>query len=178
MFRYLSLFLLAVVACPVAFAAPAHEHGVANLDIVIDGHKLLINLESPLHNLVGFEHPPNNDQQRAALQKMDSSLRDGLALFKPSIEAACTLTGVKVDQPFANENENDRAKQPEHQHTRQHADARSAWEFSCARPQALKQLDVLLFDSFSGMHRIKVQMATPNRQSSTVLTKSKRHIDF
>lgn len=36
----------------------AHEHGVAQLNLVLEGEKLLIELASPGVNIVGFEHAP------------------------------------------------------------------------------------------------------------------------
>ena len=165
-------FMFATANCSLAFAAPAHEHGVANLDVVIEGNKLQVNLSSPLHNLVGFEHAPRNDQQRAALVEMDAALLNALVLLRPSPEAGCTLADVRVDQPFSQQDKT--AKHAGHQH----ADAQAVWSFVCTHPERLRQLEVLFFERFPGMQRIKVQSATPRGQSSAVLTPSRRRLNF
>lgn len=40
----------------------AHVHGVAELNIVADGHHLELMLKSPAMNIVGFEHKPSNEK--------------------------------------------------------------------------------------------------------------------
>ena len=35
-----------------------HEHGVASLNLVVDGNLVSLELDSPAANLVGFEHTP------------------------------------------------------------------------------------------------------------------------
>ena len=42
----------------------AHVHGEAELNIVIEGRELLMELESPSFNLVGFEHEPQSLNQQ------------------------------------------------------------------------------------------------------------------
>jgi Protein of unknown function (DUF2796) len=43
----------------------AHEHGVAELNLALDGKELWIEFSSPAVNLVGFEHTPGNAEQNA-----------------------------------------------------------------------------------------------------------------
>ena len=45
----------------------AHEHGHAVLKLVQEGTEVVVHFESPLDSIVGFEHEPENDEQRAAL---------------------------------------------------------------------------------------------------------------
>jgi hypothetical protein len=173
------LFLLAV---PLATAAQVHEHGTATLEIAVDGGVLSIALESPLENLVGFEHAPRDDRQRAALKKMEDTLRRPERLFKPAPEAGCVVRDVKVENPFAegSKPESGHAHGAEAKHgghaDEQHAEAHAAWTFKCSRPQALRTLEVLLFDAFPAMKRIKTQKATPSGQSGATLTPKRRSI--
>jgi len=74
---------------PIAAAEPPHEHGTATLDVVLDGNRLLLELEGPLDNLVGFEHAPRSDIERSALRTMESSLRATERLLAPSAAAEC-----------------------------------------------------------------------------------------
>ena len=70
-------FLLALASLfpSVASAEQAHEHGVATLDVAVDGRTLTLQFESPLDNVVGFEHAPRTDKQRAALKNMEEKLQ-------------------------------------------------------------------------------------------------------
>lgn len=47
----------------------AHEHGHAVLKLVQEGTEVVVHFESPLDSIAGFEHEPENDEQRAALEE-------------------------------------------------------------------------------------------------------------
>lgn len=46
-----------------------HEHGVAQLNVALDGKTLELELDSPAMNLVGFEHAASTDADKAAVAK-------------------------------------------------------------------------------------------------------------
>ena len=46
-----------------------HEHGHAVLKLAQEGTAVVVHFESPLESIVGFEHAPANDAQRAALEE-------------------------------------------------------------------------------------------------------------
>lgn len=171
---WLLLGILAGLALPVAAAGPgAHQHGVARLDVAIDGSTLLIALDSPLVNLLGFEHAPRNQRERGELGKMAAALRTGEA-FRPNPEAACRLTGVDFDPPFAGQppsGPRDAAGSRADSAGDSHRDAEVAWTFECSASPALRWLDVDLFARFPGLTSLKVQVAGPRGQSAGTLTR-------
>src|SRR3954469_21515167 len=67
------LVVLATLFTPLAArpAGHAHEHGVARLDVAVEGTKIMVMLDTPLDNLVGFEHEPRNDAEH---QKADAAV--------------------------------------------------------------------------------------------------------
>lgn len=80
-----TFFITLVAATPARSAEvdlSAHEHGVARLDLVAEGSTLLIALESPAQNLVGFETRPHSDQQRALVNTTLEALRDPANSFR------------------------------------------------------------------------------------------------
>jgi len=158
--------LVALFLALTAHADSAHEHGSARLDVAVDGDRLHIALQSPLDNLVGFEHAPRNERQRTALAKMEATLRDAQRLFRPDPAAGCRADHIEVEHPYANAAAGTG--------TPAHADAQARWTFQCEAPQSLRRLDVQLFDAFRGLRRLKVQTATPRGQGSATLTPSRR----
>lgn len=156
----------AALVSPAFAAAPAHEHGAATLDLAVDGKTLSIALESPLDNLVGFEHAPKSEKQKAALARMEKELRAGDRLFKPNAEAACALVEAAVESPFAAPAGKAAADG--------HADVEARWTFTCAKPEALRAVEVQLFDAFPGLKRLKAQTATARGQSGATLTPKRR----
>ena len=178
---------LLLVVVTLAYAAPgaalhAHEHGIARLDVAVDGARLLIGLESPLDNLVGFEHAPRSDKQRAALKKMTEELMASERLYKLPAGAECKSVRVALEHPHqggglaaGKAEKPDRARDS---HDDAHAELRGTWEFVCGRSDSLIRLDVQLFDVFPGIKRIRAQIATARGQATANLTAAKRTIAF
>lgn len=170
--------LLLVLALPLAArAAPAHEHGAATLDVAVEGGVLTLALESPLDNLAGFEHAPKNDKQRAALARMETTLRGGEALFRPTPEAACRATAATVESPFPSGASAPGAKATAAD-TDGHAEASARWTFTCARPEGLRGVEVQLFTAFPGLRRLKVQAVTPRGQTAATLSAKQRLLSW
>ena len=69
----------------------AHVHGEAELNIVFEGPELLIELESPSFNLVGFEHEPKSLDQHKLVENTIESLKDFRRIASISPEADCKL---------------------------------------------------------------------------------------
>lgn len=155
-----------------AYAAEPHVHGQATLDVAVEGQVLFIALASPLDNVFGFERLPRTDAERAKVRQAIARLRDGAALFLPSPEAECRLEAAQVQfgalhHGLTGEGEAPRG-QPQAEH--QHADLDADYRFRCARPEALRSLEVRVFRLFPGVSRIAAQLATDKRQSGATLT--------
>lgn len=65
----------------------AHQHGVAKLEVAVDGANLSLHLESPLEGLLGFEHAPRSNKERATVAEMRRKLADAGKLFIPTTAA-------------------------------------------------------------------------------------------
>jgi hypothetical protein len=48
--------------------------------------------------------------------------------------------------------------------------------FECKTPAALKNLEVMLFDAFPRLQRLKVQLVASGKQSGMELTRHKRRL--
>lgn len=94
----LSLLISSVVATQAAaeqHSLGAHEHGIAQLQLATSGQQLLVNFEVPAESIVGFEHAPSNDAQRAAITQASTQL--SAAWLTPSASAQCKITSQSVD---------------------------------------------------------------------------------
>lgn len=176
---------LAALACLTLPAlAPAHEpgahvHGVAELRIVVDGPQLDISLESPLDNLLGFEHAPRTELQRSAVRQLARTLRDASLPFTLNPAARCRLAGVTLASgalPPALLGEAGSATPPAEGDG--HADLEADFHWRCDAPQALDRVDVNLMTHFPGLRRLKVQVVTPNGQRATELAPGRRSVTW
>jgi hypothetical protein len=167
---------LALAASGAALAAEPHEHGSARLAIAVDAGRLTVELHSPLESLVGFEHAPRSERERTALAQVEHALLDAERLFRPSPEARCRAETAELDHPYRRSAEQARRPDRAARGGEEHAELEARWIFVCAQPQALVGLEVLLFDAFRGIARIRVQTATPRGQSAATLTRARRSV--
>lgn len=66
----LSALLLSPALTNAADNPGSHQHGAAQLQLAIDGNRIDLLLQSPAHNLLGFEHSPKTDEQRAQVAEL------------------------------------------------------------------------------------------------------------
>jgi hypothetical protein len=141
----------------------AHAHGLARLDLAVEGGVVLIGLESPAANIVGFEHAPANAGERAALEAAMATLKDGGRLFRLPADAGCRLMEAVVETPLT-------AKAGEAAHASDHADIEAEYRFECAEPGRLVQMQLGLFEAFPQTERLQVQFVGPRGQGAAELT--------
>lgn len=158
------LFLLLLSLCSLsAVAAPAHQHGVARVEVAVDGTKLEIHFESPLDNLLGFERAPRNDKERQAVRALQQRFADAATLFVPNAEAGCSLRGSELDAALLKPGGS--VKPGEHD------DLDATMRFECTRAAALRSLNLQpLFKAFGGLRRIDAAVVSPRGQRGATLT--------
>ena len=178
--RFASLLtLLAAASLPPVVAHAqhahgAHEHGAAELTVALDGRELVIELISPLDNLVGFEHAPANDAQRAALVEAGGLLRDADAMFALPAAGACRFEHADIESPWPMAAAAPAAEHASHAHAQptrgDHEEVVATYRFTCAQPAGLNQLEVRAFAQFPRLRELRVEHATARGQGAAVLT--------
>ncbi len=147
--------LLALLALP-AHAHKAHVHGEAQLEVVIDGDGVNLDLLMPLDAAVGFERAPRNEKEKAALLAAEQTLRDAASLWRPTPAAQCAPQSVEVRMPAFDASG--------------HADVEARYRFRCANPAALKGIDTTLFKPFKRLYRIETRRIGPVGQGAQRLS--------
>lgn len=166
----------------------AHEHGVAHLNVVLEGSNLAIELSSPAANVVGFEHPPRTQAQRDQVKEARKKLEAAETLFLVPAKVQARLvkssvdTNIDSDSAAASEAEHTHGPSEvdhddEHDHE-QHSDFKAKYHFICTKPDKLAYLDVMLFQVFPGIERIEVQILTDTGQTARELTAKDYQITF
>ncbi|MDE2367230.1 MAG: DUF2796 domain-containing protein, partial [Betaproteobacteria bacterium] len=175
-----------------AHGSGPHVHGQAILEIAIDEAMVQVNLNSPLDNLLGFEHAPRNERERKIARTMATKLHqaDNLFIFTPA--ARCRLESARLESPMLSPDllmpvsgnsvgksgggTSGISKAPSPAPSApvaasdDHAELDATWNFRCVQPQALQGLDVRLFQAFPGLRRIDAAIAGPKGQSSARLS--------
>ena len=141
-------------------APGGHVHGSSTLRIRVDGPRLMIQLEGPAGNFIGFEHPPVEPEETAQLAMTLDVLRAGNNLFLTPPAAACRMASAA-------------ASPPEYQsdgRTPGHADLKASWDFRCGNPAALMWIDAQVLALFPGTKQLAASSVTPSGQKAVVLT--------
>ena len=154
----------------------AHEHGVASLNVALDGQTLEIQLQSPAMNLVGFEHEAKSDADKAKVAAARQHLEQPQALFALPIEAKCALQDSELDSPLFGGHEHE-----EHEHADEHghSDIDASYRFACANAEALQTLELgSFFGTFPGTEKLEVQLIGPSGQQGAELTPRNSRLSF
>jgi hypothetical protein len=181
----------------------AHVHGIAALNLVLEGREVHIELDSPAANIVGFEHAPSSEADHAALDRAVATLKDGDRLFRFNAEAGCRMEKAHVTSALLDEEHGEHADDhdhekkdshghDEHEHEKHghdergheehegetHSDIDAAYHFECDQPGKLTQLTVELFEAFPGMQELNVQYVIESKQGATELTPADHVVKF
>ncbi|TNY26441.1 hypothetical protein BV497_08845 [Fulvimonas soli] len=138
-----------------------HVHGIATVDVALDGPALQIAVEAPGANLVGFEHPPHDAQERARLEAVLAALRAPSGWLSPAPGADCRLLDADV-QPHGYD-------APPADGGDAHADIDARYDYRCATPEALAYIDIRLADRYPATRQVVVNLVLPQRQDRQVL---------
>ena len=167
----MGLWLLLAAPLGALAHGSAHEHGVAKLDIAVDAKQIVVQFESPLDNLVGFERAPRTDAERQRADEAVARLKDGDKLFQFDPAAGCKLMRTNLDSPPLGLGSNSPPAKGDH------ADLFGSWEFSCADAAKAAYVDVGLF-AFKQLKRVQVQLALPKTQAKSELKRPKARISL
>ena len=154
----------------------AHEHGAAQLNVVLDGKMLHLQLDSPAMNLVGFEHAAKSDADKAKVAAARSQLEQPQALF--GVNAGdCNISKQELESPLFAEHKHE--EHHEHDHGSEHSEIHAHYSLDCQKPEELKQLNLgELFKRFPATEKIQVQLIGPNGQQGLELTPAQPTLSF
>lgn len=167
----------------------AHEHGVARLNAVLDGQALELELDSPAMNLVGFEHVATSAADKAKVAAVRKQLENPQALFNLPKAAGCKVSSQELnsplfgDKPEAEHDDDDHATDGKgaaaHEHHHDHSEIHAHYQFTCATPTALGNLDLSqVFKTFPATQKIQVQLIGPSGQQGVDATATAATLKF
>ncbi|CAH0649698.1 MULTISPECIES: DUF2796 domain-containing protein [Pseudomonas] len=157
----------------------AHEHGVAKLNVVLDGNTLELELDSPAMNLVGFEHAASSDADKAKVAAVRQQLEQPLKLFGLASAAGCKEDQQALESPLFGDAAKAEDDGDEHEKGHMHSDINAHYQLTCATPEKLTQLDLApLYKAFPATQKINVQLIGPNGQKGVETSPAKAMVAF
>lgn len=162
-------------------SAGAHVHGAANLSIVLDGKTVNIELETPLYNLLGFEHAPKTPEQKEAVAAATATLEQPGSILSFNSAAGCKPAPASTDKHVHFFDDHDHAHDDEHNHQEEddahgHKNFVIDYKYNCKAPQKLDAATIGLFKAFPNFSEIDVVFLGPSRQVALEATADKPRI--
>ncbi|WP_370277365.1 DUF2796 domain-containing protein [Pontibacterium sp.] len=99
----------------------AHVHGIASLNMALDGKFLELEFHTPAANIYGFEHAPRTEEQFTQVREAQRTLQQANKLFVLTHAAGCRLGRVELEQS-SEEGEHHEAHAGHEHHEEKHAD--------------------------------------------------------
>ena len=179
LFCALLLISIAGSSRTLAQSADSHVHGNAELNVVLMGQQLQVEFVSPAINLLGFERPPNTDEEIATLNNTIEQLQRGGWLIE-AFPTTCQLSTEEFEAPVYDEHESsehDHEHESSDHHAEAHSNFRVTYLYDCdSAPR--KQLKMLAFDHYSGIETLIVQWIADQKQGYARLNKDNPVLDL
>jgi uncharacterized OsmC-like protein len=148
----------------------AHEHGHSKLNIAVEGTSVVMEIAAPGLDVLGFEHAPETEADKAAVAAGKAALADPLSLFVLPAAAGCTVieAAVELEQE---EHDHDEAEAEGEAHAHEdeeelHSEFSGRYTLACADPAALSEIAFAWFDRFPNAKEVEVTLVTAKGQTS------------
>lgn len=141
-----------------AHGPAAHVHGEVELGIAVEGPAIVIEMRTPLDNLVGFERAPRNDVEKNTVDQTLSRLRAADHLFRIDPAGSCKLGPVTLDAPVLGTGPAAGGAKDEH------AEMLASFAFNCTAADRVKFIELDLFKAFPRMRQIDAEIVTAEGQ--------------
>ena len=154
-----SAAMAVLTTSPMQAQGKAHTHGLATLNIVIEGRTGMLEFSAPAEDLYGFERAPRTAAERerrdAALARLRRRMGE-LVLFDASL--GCTITAKEVrDAHDAHGHDHGKAGGD-------HADVHGEYAIACERAPAGKDIRFAFSKAFPAIKTVQVQLLSDDRQ--------------
>ena len=180
----------------------AHNHGFGELNVAIEGQTVVIELNSPAFNIVGFEHSPETNKDKAAIKDAVSVLNDGSKLFLFPTTAGCRLASVHIgsslidgqhsahknhdgdhkdskhDDHKDHDDDHKDSKHDDHKERDIHSEFQANYKFQCDVIEKVNTIQTMIFKYFPNTRQLDVKTILPNGQSAMKLTPASNLLSF
>lgn len=176
--KLLSLLTLSAMAATPVFAQEtrqldAHEHGVAQLDIAMDGQQIAMELHAPGADIVGFEYAAESADDRAAVDNAVAALARPLDLFVLPDAAGCSVVQAAAgleseedhdgeaedhDEHAKDDHDDHKDDHDDHEEQAGHTEFHAEYLLTCTDPDAATDITFAFFDAFPNALEVEVQL--------------------
>lgn len=163
----------------------AHVHGVAEVNIAIDGSKADVEFRAPAESVMGFEHEAKSESDK---KKRDAALRtvqtkmNQMVVFDPKL--SCKFSEVKTaiveekGEPGKTQSDKSAHGNKDQKKTAEHREVRATFSAACDKTLAGSRVTFGVHKTFPAIGEIKVQVLGDAKQSGATIKKDKGGVGF
>jgi Protein of unknown function (DUF2796) len=159
----------------------AHVHGVAEINIAVEGTKATVEFRAPAENVMGFEHEAKSETDRkkrdAALEQLRAK-KDQMVLFDAKL--GCKSSDVKtaiVEQKGDHAKAQSGKDAPKDQKkSGEHREVHGTFSVECDKALAGSRVRFGVSKIFRDIQEIKVQVLGDSGQSAATIKRDKGDI--
>ena len=163
----------------------AHVHGVAEVNIAIDGSKADVEFRAPAESVMGFEHEAKSESDK---KKRDAALRtvqtkiNQMVVFDPKL--SCKFSEVKTaiveEKGESGKTQSDKSAHghKDQKKTAEHREVRATFSAACDKTLAGSRVTFGVHKTFPAIGEIKVQVLGDAKQSGATIKKDKGGVGF
>ncbi|MDQ2076217.1 DUF2796 domain-containing protein [Marinimicrobium sp. ABcell2] len=137
----------------------AHVHGRGEINLVLEGNRLDVELVLPGVDVVGFESAPSTGRQHQAIQEAETLLNTAEKVLLLPPEAECRL---KESETLL----------PQYRRGNTHADFQAYYAFECAEPARLRRVQFALFEQLPTLEAMSLKWIVEDQQGAATLSPS------
>lgn len=157
----------------------AHVHGEAELNLLIDGMTIAIELKSPALNLLGFEHEPKTNEEKETVKQVNKKLSNYKNLISIN-DLNCQVAETEIVSPYETEHDEehhgDKHHDEDHHSDDDHGDYYLSYSLKCENTGKLKTIEIKLFDTFDGFETIEATWINQTDLGSAELSSEQKII--
>jgi len=131
-------------------ALGAHEHGSVKLALAVEGMTMDVDFDGPSESLIGFEHAPKSDRDKAIMNGAKNLWEKKLlTLIIPNAGLGCKISESSFKQEIEGS----------------HADIEAKAKLTCSKNLAGTDVKIALIKAFPHIKKLKVEVLSATTTS-------------
>lgn len=151
-------------------------HGIAEINIVVEGKKIVVEFRTPTEGVMGFEHEAKSDaekKKRDAAMKLVNDKFNELVVFDKKFGCQSQASKVAIVQSDSSNGKDKKHGQDDHKKSAEHREVRATHNFECQKNPAGSRVRFGVTKVFPEIQEIKVQILSDAKQSGATIKKDK-----
>jgi hypothetical protein len=156
--------------------AEGHVHGVAEINIIVEGKKVVVEFRTPTEGVMGFEHEAKSDAEKkkrdAAIKRVNDRFNE-LVVFDKKFGCQSQGGKVAIAQSDSSDGKDKNQGQGHRKKSAEHREVRATHNFECQKEPAGSRVRFGVTKVFPEIQEIKVQVLGDAKQSGATIKKDK-----